>query len=177
MITLGIIGFPFVGKKTLARAIADTGVARLMVPGSIAAYIERHETPAAIAAHDQVRAGVLLSDEAIATLWSECTPEDADVVAAGLPKGAAQYRAYLARQPRDLWLLHLRTEWDLLVARMEARGAGNIDGHPGARQRLTTNITELASLSRRDGRYLELEAFRPLPEMLAAVLDTIWHRR
>ena len=178
MITLSIIGFPFVGKKTLARAIAGTGVARLMPPGALTAHAKRRETPTAIAAHDLMIAGGIPSDEAFAALWSECTPTNADIVVAGFPQRAAQYRAYLSLQPREVWILHLRTDWDQLVQRMEARGAGNIDrGHPGARHRLATNISELAALSQRDGRYLELEAFRPLSETVGTVLDAVWPER
>ena len=43
--------------------------------------------------------------------------------------------------------------------------------------RKRSRISELAALSQRDGRYLELEAFRPLSETVGTVLDAVWPER
>lgn len=178
VVTLCIIGFPFVGKEALARAVAAEGVATLVLPGDITRHVKRRQTPAAIAAHDLMCAGGIPSDEALAILWTELTPPKHDAVTPGLPKCASQYENYADRSGRDLWLVHLRTNWRSLVDRMEALGAGNIErGHPGAEHRITAAISELAELGRRTDRYLELEPFRPLPETVSAVLEAVWARR
>lgn len=118
------------------------------------------------------------SDEALAILWSELTPPTRDAVSPGLPRCASQYESYVEKSGRDSWLVHLRTKWRSLVDRMEARGAGNIEhGHRGAERRITAAISELAERGRRADRYLEVEAFRPLPETLSAVLDAVWSGR
>jgi adenylate kinase family enzyme len=175
LVTVGIVGLPFSGKRTLARTIAGRGIATCFDAADLRRLMNTSASAAAVAARDRAATGAVLDSSVVAQLWHEGTAAWRDALLVGFPRNEAELLTYQHASEKPLSLVHLRAAPELVSARMVLAGLPALSvGHPGAAERLAEALAPVLELARRAGVLLELDA-EDEPEMLVeAVIARFW---